>query len=240
MIHYCDVVANPRRVTSIPTAPNATRFDRHHSAWLTVVSAFALLLSLAASLGAQAAPAPRDTTRAVPARQISWTSDRRTFAVGDIIKVIVDEDVSAEASKDNASSAARRRKMGVGVSPPSMGTAAPAIGDIDGSVETSDGGESHNRGKAANGTSYVGEIPVRVVAITPEGLLQVKGTKTIDVDKNKQVMLLTGFIRPMDVNSRDIVRSTAIADAQLSYQSKGGLGKPKNGIISKIFGILWP
>lgn len=240
MIHHCDVVATPRRVTCIPTIAQKARSGRSDGAWLGLVSVLALLLTLAASLGAQAPAAPRDTARAVPARQISWTSDRRTFVVGDIIKVVIDEDVSAEASKDNSSSAARRRKMGVGISPPKMGTASPAMGDIDGSVESSDGGESHNKGRATNGTSYIGEIPVRVVAITPEGLLQVKGTKTIDVDKNKQVMLLTGFIRPMDVNARDFVRSDAIADAQLSYQSKGGLGKPKSGIITKIFGILWP
>jgi len=53
-------------------------------------------------------------------------------------------------------------------------------------------------------------------------------------------MELTGLVRPQDVNTEDVVESTAIADAQLSYQSKGGLGKPKNGIITKILGIFWP
>jgi flagellar L-ring protein FlgH len=236
MIHFCDVVATPRRVTSIPVVPSTA--GRANRAWLGLVSLLALLLSLAVSLGAQPPAVPRDTARAVPRRQISWTSDRRTFAVGDIIKVVIDEEVSAEASKDNASSASRSRKMGLGISPPKMGVAPMA--DIEGSVGSNDGGASHNRGKAANGTSYVGDIPVRVIAITPEGLLQVKGTKTIDVDKNKQVMLLTGFIRPMDVNARDFVASSSIADAELSYQSKGGLGKPKSGIVTKIIGIFWP
>jgi flagellar L-ring protein precursor FlgH len=79
-----------------------------------------------------------------------------------------------------------------------------------------------------------------VIAVTKEGLLQVKGSKMIDVDKNKQEMTLTGFIRPQDVNSQDMVLSTSIADVQLAYQSKGGLGKPKSGIITKIVGIFWP
>lgn len=255
MIHHCDIVDSGGRADgrmggqadgqtggradaqTIP-ADSRCRAMLPMGAWAGVASAFVLFVSLAASLGAQQPPAARDTTKPAPVRQISWTSDRRTFAVGDIIKIVIDENVSAEANKDNSSSASRRRQMGVGISPPSIGTTA--MGDINGSVETSDGGESHNKGKASNGTSYDGDLPVRVIAITPDGLLQIKGSKTIDVDKNKQVITLTGFIRPMDVNSRDMAWSTAIADAQLSYSNKGGLGKPKNGILSKIFGIFWP
>ena len=81
---------------------------------------------------------------------------------------------------------------------------------------------------------------MRVLAVTPEGLLQVKGTKLIDVDKNKQTLMLSGFIRPLDVSSQDMIGSDAIADVQLSYQSKGSLGKPKNGIITKLLGLFWP
>jgi flagellar L-ring protein precursor FlgH len=236
MIRHFDADVSTRRVspTSGATARGTTRRPG-----AGVASALALLLCLTASLGAQAPPAgARDTTKVVPVRRASWTSDRRTFAVGDIIKIIINENVSAEANKNNSSSASRRRAMGVGISPPSMGAAA--MPDISGSVESSDGGESHNKGSAANGTSYDGDLAVRVIAITPDGLLQIKGAKTIDVDKNKQTITITGFIRPMDVNSRDMAWSTAIADAQLSYANKGGLGKPKSGIITKIFGIFWP
>ncbi|MEO6445736.1 MAG: flagellar basal body L-ring protein FlgH [Gemmatimonadaceae bacterium] len=238
MIHHCDVVATPRRVTVIPAVPApALRVAR--AAWFGVAYALGLLLTLAVSLGAQPAPRP-DSARLAPTRNISWTSDRRTFAVGDIIKVMVDEYAMAQANKDNSSSASRRRKMNIGIAPPSMGGASGALGDIDGSVETGDAGASNQRGNATRNTRYSAEIPVRVVAVTPDGLLQVKGTKLIDVDKNKQTLVLSGFVRPMDISSRDMVGSDAIADVQLSYQSKGSLGKPRNGIVTKILGMFWP
>jgi hypothetical protein len=42
------------------------------------------------------------------------------------------------------------------------------------------------------------------------------------------------------VNARDLVFSDAMADMQLTYASKGALGKPKSGIFGRIIGIIWP
>ncbi|MBK6305118.1 MAG: flagellar basal body L-ring protein FlgH [Gemmatimonadetes bacterium] len=201
MIHHCDVVATPRRVTVIPAVP-AAEPSRMRRAFLGLLSGIGLLLTLvAASLGAQ------------PARPARPTAD---------------------------STASRRRQLDVGINPPQMGTGTGGLGAIDGSMEAGDGSTSQQRGNATRGTRYDAEIPVRVVAVTPDGLLQVKGTKLIDVDKNKQTLTLSGFVRPLDVNSRDAVGSDAIADMQLAYASKGSLGKPKSGIITRIVGLLWP
>lgn len=239
MIHHCDVVATPRRVTMIPAVPAAAPM-RTRRALLGLLSMLGLLLTLAAaSLGAQAPGRPRaDTAKATPVRNIAWTSNRRTFAVGDIIKVAVNEYALASANKDNTNSAARHRQLDMGINPPSMGTSA--MSPIDGSVGSSDGSSSNQRGNATRGTRYAAEIPVRVIAVTPEGLLQVRGSKMIDVDKNKQTLTLSGFIQPLDVTSADQITSDNIADIQLAYASKGSLGKPKSGIITKLVGILWP
>lgn len=241
MIHHCNVVFTPRRVTVIPTVPAAPPPKS-----LPRVVAFALgvlaLLGAAGALKAQPpAAAPRaDSAPAAPARAINWTSDRRSFAVGDIIKVKVDEYAKAAASKDNTSSASRRREMNLGVQPPALPGGASPLGNVDATIETGDGGESRQRGNASRDTRYVGELAVRVIAISPDGLLQVSGTKTIDVDKNKAVLTLTGFVRPIDIGARDIIYSGVIADAQISYSAKGGLGNPKNGIVGKLLGLFWP
>lgn len=245
MIHY-RTLATP--ASSMPTLPAPVPASRRWRWMPALVSAFSVLLlvTLAASLGAQAPAgaatrARADSNAAAPARRnINWFSDRRAFSVGDILKVKVDEYALASANKDNTAEASRSRTMDVGIHPPSTGASTSALGPIEGSVGTGDAGSSKQRGEASRGTRYVGELPVRVVAVTKEGLLQVKGTKLIDVDKNKQEMTLTGFVRPQDVSSQDIVESTVIADVQLAYKSKGALGKPKNGIITKLVGILWP
>jgi flagellar L-ring protein precursor FlgH len=63
--------------------------------------------------------------------------------------------------------------------------------------------------------------------------------KVIDVDRNKQEMTLSGLVRPQDVDSRDVVESSSIADARLVYISKG-LDRPRSGILGRIVGIIWP
>lgn len=241
MIHCCPLSPDD---TPAPAARQAAGRSVAARAMLGALSAVAAIATLAASLGAQApaggAPAgARQAADSAPAaRNINWYGDRRAFTVGDILKVSIDEYALASANKGTTAEASRKRRMDLGVKTPSVG--ASVIGPIDGSIGSGDAGESHQRGEATRGTRYIGEIPVRVIAVTKEGLLQVRGTKLIDVDKNKQEMTLTGFIRPQDVNARDMVLSTSVADVQLAYKSKGPLGKPKNGIVTKLVGLFWP
>ncbi len=238
MIHHCEVVNTPRRVTVIAAVPPAHPRRRLNPV-LLVVLALVLLAGAARAMGAQAPAARADSARPT-ARAINWTSDRRTFHVGDVLQVWVDEYALAEANKSTANSASRRRRMDIGIAPPAMPGGTSALGAMDASVETGDAGDSRQRGNASRDTRYVGELAVRVVSVTKEGLLEIRGTKLIDVDKNKTTLTVAGFVRPIDVGARDIVRSESIADAQISYAAPKGLGKPRNGIISKLLGLFWP
>jgi flagellar L-ring protein precursor FlgH len=78
------------------------------------------------------------------------------------------------------------------------------------------------------------------MSIDKAGNLVIKGSKTVDVDKNKQVMTLSGTLRPQDVSATDVAESTRIADAQLVYTAQGSLGKPKTGILTRVLGVVWP
>ncbi|MGQ0766195.1 MAG: flagellar basal body L-ring protein FlgH [Gemmatimonadota bacterium] len=238
MIPRFEPLNTPRRVTIIPAVP-APVHHGHARLWATVAVGLALILITALQLGAQAAGAAADSTR--PARVVTnWLSDRRSFTVGDILQIRIDEYAFAEANKDNTNSASRRRILEVGATPPSLPGSSSPLTAVDASVSSGDGGESRQRGNASRDIRYVGEIAVRVIAVTPEGLLQVRGTKTIDADRNKATLVVAGFVRPIDVGPRDIVRSELIADAQISYQASGSLGKPKNGILTRILGLFWP
>jgi flagellar L-ring protein precursor FlgH len=83
-------------------------------------------------------------------------------------------------------------------------------------------------------------MTVRVVKVSPSGVLEVKGAKTVDVDKNRQDLTLTGFVRPEDVSRNNIVESSRIADAQVLYSLKGDLGKTRGGIVGRIISVFWP
>ncbi|MEW5916617.1 MAG: flagellar basal body L-ring protein FlgH [Gemmatimonadota bacterium] len=208
---------------------------------IPIIATSALLVSFAGSLGAQARPARGDSAarRTSPGSR-SWTSDRRAFSVGDIIKVRVDEFAIAEANKDNLAAASRKRRLDLGADAETGSGSGSGVGPIQGRVETGDDSDWRQRGEASRGTRYLTEIPVRIVEVTADGLLRVQGKKIIDVDKNKQEMTLSGLIRPADISASDLAFSDEMADMQLTYASNGGLGKPKSGIFGKILGILWP
>ena len=177
-------------------------------------------------------PADSNATRRRPPR--SWTADRRDFAVGDIITILVDENTAASANKANTATDRKSRKMDFDATLP-----PPAPGKSAG-IESSNNGESRQDGQATRGNRFVGEISVKVVAIGKDGNLQVKGSKTVDVDKAKQVMTLSGWLRPQDISTTDVAASSRVADAQLVYTVQGSLGKTRSGILTRILGVVWP
>lgn len=189
-------------------------------------------LLLGAPVAAQQAPDPG--TR--PARQ-SWTSDRRDFSVGDVLTVLIDEYTLASAHMGEVHSDRRSRDLGVGAGQNVTQSLPPALGADFGSRNDA---ESRQRGEATRQNRFRGEMTVRVVEVLPGGLLRVEGRKLVKVDKAQEELTLTGFIRPEDISARNMVDSWRVGDAELVYASRGGLGRPRGSILSRLLGWVWP
>jgi flagellar L-ring protein precursor FlgH len=71
-------------------------------------------------------------------------------------------------------------------------------------------------------------------------LMQIKGSKVVDVDKNKQTLNLNGWVRPEDISAQNLIASERIADAQLTYALSGDLGKTRGGIVGRLLSVFWP
>jgi flagellar L-ring protein precursor FlgH len=189
-----------------------------------------------AAPNAAAAPAPAAQASARPGLH-SWLSDRRDFAVGDIITVLVDDYTISSAIKDDQATQKRNRDLGLGVDATLPGGAGKSV---DARINARNNADSQNRGEARRENRFQSEMSVRVVALGPNGTLQVKGTRLVDVDKGQQNVALTGWLRAQDVSTANVVESSRIADAQITYLSPGPLGKPKQGILSRVISIVWP
>jgi flagellar L-ring protein precursor FlgH len=208
--------------------------------WIVASMSAALLAGGAADVRAQTPP---DTTRpaqdTVAVRRplaVSWTADRRDFVVGDILTILVDELTIASADKSDVDEQDRRTRASFEAA---FGTATSKSGGA-GSFGTGWDSESRVRGQARRQDRLTTEFSVRVVAVEPNGVLSIQGTRTILLDKQEQEVTVTGFVRPQDVTSRNVVDSWRVADAKLAYASNGSMGKPKQGILAKIIGIIWP
>lgn len=205
-----------------------------------------LAIGARAPLAAQAAPAAApslttaDTATAASwmRGRAAWTSSRRSFAVGDIITVLVDEYTLASANKGVTATDRRRRDAGVRLQGPGSAE-APGI-SMDGSFSTRNDGESVQRGENVRRNAFRTELSVRVLEVSPSGMLRIEGSKAVNVDKDEQDITLTGWIRPQDVSGQNVVASERVADAEINYKSKGSLGKPKSGIIGRLLSAIWP
>lgn len=192
--------------------------------------ATAMATSAAAPAEPAFSPAPAPFRPALRA----WTSDRRDFAVGDILTVLVDDYTISTAIKDDLDSQRRTRDLGFTITKPGTGLSTSA------GLRSNNNADAQNRGEARRENRFQSEMSVRIVAVSPNGTLQVKGVRRIDVDKGQQDVALAGFVRPQDVSAANTVESSRLADAQLTYQSPGPLGKPKQGLLTRVISIFWP
>lgn len=213
----------PRTVVELVTA-----------AALALAAASAFSLPLTAQT-APATPAPANAaaqpTTAAMGRQ-SMYSDRRDYAVGDIVTILIDDYTITTALKENVSSDTRSRGLSLSAKMP---TSSKSVG-----LDTRNDASQNERGSAKRENRFQNEMSVRVVAIGQNGLLQLKGTKNINVDKNVQDITLTGWVRAQDISQQNMIESAKIADASIGYTSPGNLTKPKQGMISKVLGAFWP
>ncbi|WP_104749181.1 flagellar basal body L-ring protein FlgH [Helicobacter cynogastricus] len=66
-------------------------------------------------------------------------------------------------------------------------------------------------------------LTARIVKVLENGNYFIYGSKEILVDGEKQVIKLSGVVRPFDISKNNVVQSKYIADAKISYTNLGPL-----------------
>ena len=68
----------------------------------------------------------------------------------------------------------------------------------------------------------------------PNGNLEIEGTREVTTNKEKQIMTLTGTVRPEDIASNNTIQSTYVADAKITNTGAGCIGaRMKEGLIGQ-------
>ena len=84
-------------------------------------------------------------------------------------------------------------------------------------------------------------ISVIVQDIHPNGNLVVIGSRTRDINGDKQVIQVSGIVRPSDVSFGNSIRSEQVANFKLVAISEGVSESYNNpGWLGKILDFLWP
>ena len=68
-----------------------------------------------------------------------------------------------------------------------------------------------------------GTISAIVTEVLPNGDLRIEGRREVSVNSEKQLMNIGGIVRRVDVDTKNTVLSSAIADARIEYSGLGVL-----------------
>jgi flagellar L-ring protein precursor FlgH len=84
-------------------------------------------------------------------------------------------------------------------------------------------GKSDQKGQGTAGrkANLVAKIPARVVEVLPDGTLRLEGSREVEVNGEREILSLTGLVRPMDIGPENTVLSSVIADARIQYHGRG-------------------
>lgn len=184
------------------------------------------LCVLAASLTVSAAMSPALHAQSLvdPASFRGPAADPRAHRVGDLLTVLVLE--ATRARSQAATDSDRGADLGIALHSPSA--------DYDATLDT------HNRSKGAGETTRLGELStqltVRVTGVEPNGLLRIRGTQVLVVNREQQRIELSGVVRPDDISATNTVWSSRIGEADVAVLGKGTVTESqRRSLVSRVF-----
>jgi flagellar L-ring protein FlgH len=166
--------------------------------------------------------------------------DRKAFRVGDILTVSIVENAQASNTADTDLSRSSSIKANFNTF---FGNKKFLnlfkLGDnlIDSSSEnahTGSGTTSREGMLSATMTTVVKEV-------LPNGNLVIQGNRVVVVNHEEQYITLTGIVRPEDIRRDNVVLSSHLADANITFGGTGVVAdKQRSGWGTWLFDFVWP
>ena len=72
------------------------------------------------------------------------------------------------------------------------------------------------------------------------GNLVIDGSKVVEINEEKEIIKITGIVRPEDIGTNNTIYSYKISDANITYSGKGVADRGRRpGIFARIFNVLF-
>jgi len=146
-------------------------------------------------------------------REDSWRSlsaDNKAYRVGDVLTVQVLENSSAVTSADTGTRRSNRLQGELAHGSRSVAQTSIVVG-----------GEFDGGGRTQRTHRLLTTVSVVVQEVLPGGQLRIAGAQSLTVNDELQTVTLEGVVRPVDISDANVVASTRIADARITYLGEG-------------------
>ncbi len=171
--------------------------------------------------------------------------DMRAMRPGDILTIKIvekhkgsksaDTKAERESTMDNSLTGAGIGYLGIpGIR---LGAEATRGLGIDASAKSKFGG----KGATNREDTLTGTISAIVTEVLPNGDLRMEGRREVTVNSEKQILILSGVVRRVDVDTKNTVLSSAIADAKIEYSGLGVVDDVQRpGWLVRILDWIYP
>ncbi|HET7814196.1 MAG TPA: flagellar basal body L-ring protein FlgH [Candidatus Baltobacteraceae bacterium] len=165
-----------------------------------------------------------------PGHPLRLGPDHRASQVGDLIHVQFN--FAVQSTSSDVVNNSKQFSLG---SP--GGTGNLSLGFL--RIPTSLGGQTGTQSaKTENGqTSFISDMEATVVGVLPSGALEIAGDQHLIVNGQNQVLHVTGYVRPEDIDQTDTILSTRIANVQGNFS--GNFQEKNVGLLRRVLNFLF-
>jgi flagellar L-ring protein precursor FlgH len=171
-------------------------------------------------------------------------TDPTASGINDIVTIRISE--TSTASNKAGLSTTKKTQINMGIDnflglEQDLGDKVSDNFDNSAMVGATTNNSNEGEGESTRETSLSTYISARVIDVMPNSNLVIQAKKEVMVNKEKQVAVLTGIIRPRDISYDNVIESNKIADMQIKFSGKGPVSaQAKRGWLSWLIGVIWP
>ena len=215
LLLFATSLAACTRLDEVGKAPAFTPLEgsyQHHAIYSTPMPAFA--------------PPDREVDDASlwEESRAALFGERRAARRGDILTVVIEIDDKAEISNSSGRSRNGSESMGVpallGI-PQRLDRKLPEGASMAEAVNTQSASTFSGEGSVAREEKLTLRVAATVVEELPNGVLRIEGQQEVRVNFELRELLVSGYVRPVDISRQNEITYDKIAGARISYGGRG-------------------
>ncbi len=165
-------------------------------------------------------------------------ADKKAMKENDIVTVVIDEKTIQLSQGNKKLSSTSSYNIDGGVF---SGKAKPLNKLTDIGFKTSSNSNFSGSGTNSRNEKFSTTISARIVKVLNNGNYFISGSRELLINGEKQIIKITGVIRPYDIDQFNTINSKYIADAKILYETEGDIDRTTNeGWGTKIIKSISP
>jgi len=176
-------------------------------------------------------------------------SDHKAMHVHDIVTVVISEAAQSSSTAAKSLSEDDSTNLGGGVftatRPGINGAVGAAVDKLNGlggiGFSTTSSSAFSGAGSATKDASFTTTVSARIVKVLQNGNYFISGSREILIDRQKQIIQLSGVIRPYDIDQNNRINSAQMSEAKILYKTQGDIDRAtEQGWGTKLIQAAWP